>query len=63
MIRRTRNSTQVRLESIINSTAIENVGQSAKDRTHALTNRLNGNVISKTSGKIAEILEKLTTQQ
>ena len=50
-----------RLENLINDTPVENVSQSAKDRIQALSNRLNGNDINKTLGKITEVLEKLTT--
>ena len=57
------NSTLDRLESLINKAAIENVSQSAKDRMQALANRLNGNDVNKTLGKMAQALEKLTTQQ
>ncbi len=57
------NSTLDRLENLINNATIENVNQSTKDRIQALANRLNGNDISKTLGKVTEVLEKLTTQQ
>ena len=57
------NNTLERLESLINDTPLENISQSAKDRIQALSNRLNGNDINKTLGKITEVLEKLTTQQ
>ena len=52
-----------RLESLVNNATIDNIGQSTEDRIQALANRLNGNDISKTLGKITEVLEKLTTQQ
>ena len=57
------NSALDRLESLINDTTIENISQSTKDRIQALTNRLSGNDINKTLGKITEVLKKLTTQQ
>ena len=46
------NSTLDRLESPLNHTAIENVSQSAQDRIQALGDRLNGNDMNKTLGKI-----------
>ena len=52
-----------RLESLVNNATIDNIGQSTRDRIQALANRLNGNNISKTLGKITKVLEKLTTQQ
>ena len=48
-----------RLEGLINNAAIKNISQSAKDRTQALANRLNGNAMNKTLGEITEVLEKV----
>lgn len=52
-----------RLERLVNDATLENISQSVKDRIQALANRLNGNDINKTLGKITEVLEKLTAQQ
>ena len=52
-----------RFGSLLNNAAIENVSKSTKDTFQALANRLNGNDINKTPGKIAEALEILTAQQ
>jgi hypothetical protein len=56
------NSALDHLENLVNNATIENINQSTKDRIQALANRLNGNDIGKTLGKITEVLEKLTTQ-
>lgn len=57
------NSSLDRLQCLINDAVIDNISQSAKDRIQVLAKSLNGSDMNKTSGKITEVLEKLTTQQ